>query len=138
MNYQHSIRAVLVIGNGFDLDLRLKTRYSDFTKSDEWRNMVEQNIPKSNCYSLLKYLNDRRKIDNWFDIEQALVDYASTKTKGIWLHDVGRDKEEFFVICKTLGDYLTNHLLHSSHDISNLCGSIFLQRFQFNSENKRI
>jgi hypothetical protein len=30
---------VLIIGNGFDLDLGLKTRYSDFAKSKEWNQL---------------------------------------------------------------------------------------------------
>jgi hypothetical protein len=52
-------RVVLIIGNGFDLELGFKTRYSDFAKSEEWNRMYEENVKKSNCYSLVKYLNDK-------------------------------------------------------------------------------
>lgn len=30
----------LVTGNGFDRDLRLQSSFSDFAKSDEWRNLT--------------------------------------------------------------------------------------------------
>lgn len=30
------MKNVLIIGNGFDLDLGLPTRYSDFAKSEYW------------------------------------------------------------------------------------------------------
>ena len=101
---------VLVIGNGFDLDLGLKTRYSDFANSNEWKNMFEQSASKSKHYSLLKFLNDKKDEHCWFDIEQALLEYASIKTKSVWLHDVKTDKQEYDEICNTLGTYLDNQL----------------------------
>lgn len=30
-------KRLLIIGNGFDIDLGLKTRYSDFSKSNNWK-----------------------------------------------------------------------------------------------------
>ena len=30
----------LIIGNGFDLDLGLPSKYSDFIDSPEWRNIL--------------------------------------------------------------------------------------------------
>ncbi len=32
----------LVTGNGFDRDLGLQSSFSDFAKSDEWRNLTLQ------------------------------------------------------------------------------------------------
>lgn len=32
----------IVIGNGFDLDMKLPTKYSDFIKSPEWENIVKR------------------------------------------------------------------------------------------------
>lgn len=48
---------VLILGNGFDLDLGLKTKYSDFTGSDEWRkySSVESN--------LFQYLDAKKEIE---------------------------------------------------------------------------
>lgn len=32
---------VLILGNGFDLDLGMKTRYSDFANSDIWKQSFQ-------------------------------------------------------------------------------------------------
>ena len=38
-------KSILVIGNGFDLDLGLKTKYSDFAKSNYWPNVDFNLLP---------------------------------------------------------------------------------------------
>lgn len=105
-----NLKTVLVLGNGFDLDLGLKTRYSDFAKSEHWSNLFDKNVEKSKSYSLLKYLNDRKEKDCWFDIEQSLFEYASVKTKDIFIHDLETDKREFRLICDSLGRYLDSQV----------------------------
>jgi len=118
MNNDDYLKTALVIGNGFDLDLGFKTRYCDFAHSEVWKIMYEDHVAKSKQYSLLKYLNDRRDIDKWFDIEQALLEYASSKVKDVWLHDVKTDKMEYEAVCAALGSYLKKHIAEQSHDIS--------------------
>lgn len=34
-------KKILILGNGFDIDLGLKTRYSDFANSEIWGNLIE-------------------------------------------------------------------------------------------------
>jgi len=118
MNNDNYLKTVIVIGNGFDLDLGFKTRYCDFTYSEVWKIMYEEHAAKSKHYSLLKYLNDKRNIDKWFDIEQALLEYASSKVKDVWLHDENTDKMEYEAVCASLGDYLKMHVGEQSQDIS--------------------
>ena len=118
MNNDDYLKTALVIGNGFDLDLGFKTRYCDFAHSEVWKIMYEDHVAKSKQYSLLKYLNDRRDIDKWFDIEQALLEYASSKVKDVWLHDENTDKMEYEAVCAALGSYLKKHIAEQSHDIS--------------------
>ncbi len=62
-------KKVFIIGNGFDLDLGMKTRYSDFAKSDQWP--FENSI-----LALAGHLNNRSKIDKWLDLESELLIYA--------------------------------------------------------------
>ena len=64
---------ILVLGNGFDLDLGLKTRYSDFAGSDEWRKY------SSKEGNLFKYLDVKKEIERWFDLESELFSYANPK-----------------------------------------------------------
>lgn len=46
-------KVVLVMGNGFDLDLGFKTKYSDFAKSKEWQEMYAKHANESSHFSLL-------------------------------------------------------------------------------------
>lgn len=59
---------LLVIGNGFDLDLGRNTRYSDFAKSDFW--------PKNLESQLYGYLKMKSQLERWFDLEGELGKYV--------------------------------------------------------------
>jgi hypothetical protein len=132
-------RVVLIIGNGFDLELGFKTRYSDFAKSEEWNRMYEGNVKKSNFYSLLKYLNDKKEEHSWFDIEQALLDYSSIRTRDIWHHDIATDKREYALICNTLEDYLNKQFKGINGDIDNKYSTRLLRQiYRHDSLDKKL
>lgn len=83
---------VLIIGNGFDLDLGLPTKYSDFAKSEYWpssaprkKNREEQSQNDSriiNLYTITdspkleEAIENARSRETWFDLEKELLDYA--------------------------------------------------------------
>ena len=67
-------RHVIIIGNGFDLFLGRKTKYSDFYKSDIY-------CPKDFPAPLIDYLNQwqpTRGLNDvkWFDFETELYNYS--------------------------------------------------------------
>ena len=69
-------KIVLVLGNGFDLDLGLKTSYQDFWKTDY--------CPKGYPAPLIHHLNQRWP-DNldavkWYDLENELLNYYYLRT----------------------------------------------------------
>ena len=70
---------VLIIGNGFDLDLGLRTRYSDFVVSDKWPLRYKSVIDSPLAY----YLNRNDKSLSWFGLEDLLHDYSSIDTGNI-------------------------------------------------------
>ena len=83
---------VLILGNGFDLDVNYKTRYSDFAKN------VRLCWPFDDAKDGLGgYLQERAKTDTWLDLESALLDYASA-TDGVaygiiqWQHSDRKQK----------------------------------------------
>ncbi|ALU75278.1 hypothetical protein F7642_10905 [Tenacibaculum finnmarkense genomovar ulcerans] len=57
---------VIIIGNGFDLSIGLKTSYSDFIKSIEFQELLK------NENLLAKHLNGIHTLQNWIDIENEL------------------------------------------------------------------
>ena len=72
--------AVLILGNGFDLDLGLPTRYSDFAKSKFWpfkRLMNKTSFDGEKIDTLNDALFRASTDSSWFDIEKTLGDYAS-------------------------------------------------------------
>ena len=78
---------VLILGNGFDLDLGWNTRFSDFMKSQYW----PQN---SHNGSILHHLERCRDLTDWFDLEYQIGVYASgTATRGDSKrsHDINRE-----------------------------------------------
>lgn len=95
---------VLIIGNGFDLDLGWKTRYSDFANSSYWP-LRNSTTPIWN--DLEEFLIKCKQTDKWFDLETALGEYASiSKTGHPGLEE--EDRKTFNKITKGLCDYLKN------------------------------
>ena len=64
-------RIVLILGNGFDIDLGLNTSYKDFYKSGE----CPQYYPAPIIYYLNQSLQDRLDSVRWYDLENALHEY---------------------------------------------------------------
>ena len=67
----------IVIGNGFDLDLGLPSKYSDFIKSREWENVVKRIAPFLNSdsyrrHSLVAQLQLASQNSLWFDVEEEI------------------------------------------------------------------
>lgn len=82
---------ILILGNGFDLDLGLKTKYSDFAASDEWKVCANE---ESNLY---KYLEGKNKPDRWFDLEAELLNYATTiNPSSMTFKDILKEDELYF------------------------------------------
>ena len=69
---------ILIIGNGFDLDLGLKTQYSDFFHSKEFEHL-EPFINHSNC--LAHHLVEQQKREEWFDLEESMAEYVKEKER---------------------------------------------------------
>ena len=69
---------VFIVGNGFDLDLGLPTRYSDFAESNYWpkEDVYRTNKGPYAPQSLASYLNEKKNIETWFDLEHELLNYA--------------------------------------------------------------
>lgn len=75
---------LLIIGNGFDIDLGLKTKYSDFIKSEYYpvKEEISFDYGYTNikAYSLLQYLKRSYSNKKWIDIEASLLEYININT----------------------------------------------------------
>lgn len=111
--YKHDF--LLVIGNGFDLNLGLKTTYRNFVESDIFKDMYSKRIEEKRSAgkqvpSLIDYLYGKQFCERWYDIESALLDYVSKRPDGSFVDNVIQDKEDYELICTTLIEYLSSLL----------------------------
>lgn len=100
------LKGIIVLGNGFDLDLGLQTSYSDFAKSRYWTELMDANPRSSDNGRLLGCLRERYDAEKWIDIEKTLLEFALAKTKN---RDVSRakdDQEDFILLRAALKKFL--------------------------------
>lgn len=106
-NYRN--KRLLILGNGFDVDLGMKSRYSDFAKSKVWKDRIENNALMLGRNGLLKALVNAKEKEAWFDIESIMMRYIREQEKQHETYGyslASSDREEFQVICSALKDYL--------------------------------
>ncbi len=90
-----SRKIVLVLGNGFDLDLGLKTSYKDFWESE----FCPKDYPAPLIHHLNQQWSDNLDAVKWYDLENELLNYY----KG--LHNI-KDGED--ILTKDEKDFLKN------------------------------
>lgn len=93
---------VLIIGNGFDLDLELKTSYGDFYGSDYW----PFHEPKTQMGAFLEH---ERSINHWMDLEEKIGEYAiRSHFRDIkeLRHYPQKNKEDYEILTSKLGEFL--------------------------------
>ena len=109
-------KKILILGNGFDLDLGLKSRYRDFMTSSTWKG-VEGREYILTC-NLLRYLEEKNEIETWFDAESELLNYALEMTEGTYASPQETDRDGHIFFLAMLKKYLTkeqeNYKLNSS------------------------
>lgn len=97
--------SVLIIGNGFDLDLGMHTSYRDFAKSKLW-TFGSSSYTFSN--GLGNYLNTKKGAENWFDLEQELANYVQSVSSDNLSNEqlIRFDNEDFMILQDSLKEYL--------------------------------
>lgn len=65
---------LLIVGNGFDLNLGLKTSYANFIESEQFAKICNSN-------NFAKYLKNQNSIQRWVDIENEIPQYLGPCAK---------------------------------------------------------
>lgn len=89
---------LLILGNGFDLDLGLKTSYRDFFESEKWPFFAHD-------WELGKYLHSQIKSERWYDLERLLGLYARNRRiekVDFW------DKHDYDILVEQIRQYLSD------------------------------
>lgn len=95
---------IVILGNGFDIALGMKSSYKDFYESDFWPFKKETKDESKRMFGIDVYLNDNMK-DNWYNLENLLADYAS-KIKSIHPDLCAHDKDCFFKLKSALSEFI--------------------------------
>lgn len=95
-------KTLIIIGNGFDRNLGLKTGYNDFIESHYFTSMLSNN-------KLAQYLSAKAQLQNWIDIESELSVYAKICAK----NGISKDKakHDYLNVKQSLKNYLTNEIV---------------------------
>lgn len=116
-------KVLLFIGNGFDCDLGLKTKYKDFVESDYFKRNVSAKFGYSQLrdpdfdFSIFDYLKFKyNENQNWIDIEHELLSLATRKCQDIDYKNgqyidvlpisTPLQEETFYKLKEELNDYL--------------------------------
>lgn len=83
---------IIVLGNGFDLNLGLKTGYCDFLKSDQFI------LQKAAGSQLAIHLSEQHDLYNWIDIENELKECSRQQFENL--------EAEYDGLCEALTEYL--------------------------------
>lgn len=130
-------KVTVVLGNGFDLDLGLKTRYSDFARSKYWNELMDNNLHSSDSTRLIGYLKQKYSVEKWIDIEDALLQYARIKLKDNDISHAQEDKIDYLALCGSLKEYLREQ--QDKFDPSkNSVATFFLRRLADRSSQSRL
>ena len=77
-------KVLLILGNGFDLSLNLPTSYRKFLESDLFSknvNRIHYHNGKIDQHdrNLFNYLTEQKRLNEWIDVEEELMKYASNQ-----------------------------------------------------------
>ena len=110
-----SPRVVMIIGNGFDMDLGLKTSYREFANSDFWpfqdTFLLKEGLDRPLYSPLIEELS-KAKINNWFDFEEVLRQFGmkAFKDYGNDYPSATIDKYALELFCLGLKNYLCHEM----------------------------
>lgn len=135
-------KILLIIGNGFDLNLELPTRYSDFLESEHFKKHLnfkhfENAAIDEHDRNIFNYLQRQKNLKGWVDVEQELKKYASNQR--VEYHREGHGlismqnasdsqiRSSYTLLCTELKNYLTQDLYYLDIDRSALALDILEQ-----------
>lgn len=123
----HKTHSVLILGNGFDIDLGLKTTYEAFFKNkDYWPFNKDIKYEEG---SLPFFLNKcLGTVSTWYDLEEALATFAGGSPDSIPKYEeyLVKTKNDFSILRNALEKYL-----QAQEDV-------FVKKMQENTVSKRV
>ncbi len=105
---------VVVLGNGFDIALGMKTSYKDFFNSKFWPFDKNSKIKSFKLDGFLNEQMENRERENWYDLENLLAEYPLRK--GFEESFKSDDEKHFKSLRKALRDFVD----YEQHNVKEL------------------
>lgn len=102
---ENRLSNLLVLGNGFDLDLGYKTSYKDFVNNGFEPDYGQFPFVKGGCFHGLGGYVCAATCANWYDLENVLAAFGEHYAK---IAEIDHNKEEYALLVDRLTRYLTN------------------------------
>lgn len=118
-------KTVLVIGNGFDVDLGLKTRYSDFTGDEGF-------FPENDKSNLYHFLRMQSSCPNWGGIEISMEEYARLPYSS---HTYEDDFKYYQLLKESFRLFFHKELYGAPKHLGHGEGPIFRDKVKFNADS---
>lgn len=114
---------VLVVGNGFDLDLGLHTTYRDFAESPYWNELYK---PQNSWggKGLADFIKCQSREKEWFDVEECLAFYVKDKENKQDFSFAQQDKYFLRDLERQLTEFLSNELSQASFNVNSLANKV--------------
>lgn len=113
----------LIIGNGFDIDMGLPSRYSDFADSPEFHDLAHRMhdmfFEEERENSLVLQIQNASFYSNWFDIEEEIHKYV-VNHQSLDENIIRMVRSEFDSLKKALANYLKRITSNFTADNSKL------------------
>ena len=107
-------KGLLIIGNGFDLDLKRVITFAEFYRSDFWPKDKALECPLS------IFLDKAHKKDNWFDFEGEISKSVDANTN--LLSDISKDVIFYHQLIDAMMDYASSKKIESIPKIKSYGG----------------
>ena len=121
-------KVVLVIGNGFDLDMKQQTSYTDFVNSMYFKYLIDPNQENPvemmegvdedklirNPNGMASYVMEQKEHNNWVDLEECIREYCEKQPESTV--NKARLREELFSIRYMLYHYLARVVYYNFED----------------------
>ena len=113
-----------VVGNGFDLDLGLLTKYSDFanTKNKEWNDFLYMTgtiLKEMYPIEYVEHMQNARIYENWFDIEEEILKFANRCTN-LRQGQIGLIKQQHDMLVQCLRQYIYRQTISTKIKVESL------------------
>lgn len=136
-------KIVLILGNGFDLDLGLKSTYTQYANSAEWRDLYHNRQKflvkeHGNKKSLLDQIKNAQ-YNAWFDLEEEINTFVKKQINvDIDKSIIDSNKKDFVRLKHSLKNYLSRISEEYKTDASRLSFIILSALINHNQTNKQI